>query len=297
MKTSTTTTQNNSNLIPMIDENDMKTSTTTTNNNFPLILIQQSHFDSFSQYSHDTWDIGTGYDIILPSSIALVFWRSFIAAGARPIGLQEYIHNRFERSQLSFPENFVGTQSYKTFASERAQQLQHSHLKHPPAKRPNYTKLGSSQFVFQPDFLQLINNQHNQINTSLLNYGRTELTDNREERFCFVQVDMLRGRCLLHAVIEKCSSQEINAFYEQGVYPEKRVFKKNKLKYKDKHPSLYRLGYVISPFGYSYIRGHGFGIALVQSKLFEKSQPLVAVRNPNSNHFHFALLQPLFYKQ
>lgn len=76
------------------------------------------------------------------------FWRSLILRGARPGGLQEMSQLRIEM-QDTFAVPQIDEMDRNDYAS-KTKSLQHNYCKLPPAKRPNFLKLGfSNPFGYQ----------------------------------------------------------------------------------------------------------------------------------------------------
>lgn len=78
----------------------------------------------------------------MPGGWAMAFWVALVYRGARAAGTREQEGSLLEQSQLRFPADFPDTS-----AGQAAQQASHELLEAkynriPPAKRPNYVKLG-----------------------------------------------------------------------------------------------------------------------------------------------------------
>jgi len=112
----------------------------------PVLLIQNPGRQpslSASRGSGDTYlGCGSGWDLILPGGWAMAFWVSLIYRGARAAGLREQDASLLEQSQLRFPADFPDTRAGEAAQQTEHRQLEAKYKRIPPAKRPNYVKLG-----------------------------------------------------------------------------------------------------------------------------------------------------------
>ncbi|XP_066235296.1 ribonucleases P/MRP protein subunit POP1 isoform X1 [Saccopteryx leptura] len=105
----------------------------------PLLLIQQPG----KVTGDDRRGWGSGWDVLLPKGWAMAFWIPFIYRGARVGGLKEAIvHSQYKRSPY-IPGDFPDCPAGILCAEEQAKMLLEKYKRRPPAKRPNYVKLGS----------------------------------------------------------------------------------------------------------------------------------------------------------
>ncbi|XP_016013339.1 ribonucleases P/MRP protein subunit POP1 isoform X3 [Rousettus aegyptiacus] len=105
----------------------------------PLLLIQQPG----KVTGDDRRGWGGGWDVLLPKGWGMAFWIPLIYRGARAGGLKEAIvHSQYKRSPY-IPGDFPDCPAGVLFAEEQAQHLLEKYKRRPPAKRPNYVKLGT----------------------------------------------------------------------------------------------------------------------------------------------------------
>ncbi|XP_063236324.1 ribonucleases P/MRP protein subunit POP1 [Bacillus rossius redtenbacheri] len=102
----------------------------------PAMLIQRP----------GSWDqrggLGSGWDIVLPAGHAMSVWLALVLRGARVGGLREATCQRLEegRADPLAPDSGAGREEARRLGAE----LEERHFRKPPAKRPNYVKLGVS---------------------------------------------------------------------------------------------------------------------------------------------------------
>ncbi|XP_055476131.1 ribonucleases P/MRP protein subunit POP1 [Psammomys obesus] len=105
----------------------------------PILLIQQPG----KVTGEDRLGWGSGWDILLPKGWGMAFWIPFIYRGARVGGLKEAtVHSQYRRSP-TIPGDFPDCQAGVLFAEDQARDLLEKYKRRPPAKRPNYVKLGT----------------------------------------------------------------------------------------------------------------------------------------------------------
>ncbi|XP_003782505.1 ribonucleases P/MRP protein subunit POP1 [Otolemur garnettii] len=105
----------------------------------PILLIQQPG----KVTGEDRLGWGSGWDVLLPKGWGMAFWIPFIYRGARVGGLKEdIVHSQYKRSP-NIPGDFPDCPAGILFAEEQAKTLLETYKRHPPAKRPNYVKLGT----------------------------------------------------------------------------------------------------------------------------------------------------------
>ncbi|XP_004640117.1 ribonucleases P/MRP protein subunit POP1 [Octodon degus] len=105
----------------------------------PVLLIQQPGRVT----GEDRLGWGSGWDVILPKGWGMAFWIPFIYRGARVGGLKEaLVHSQYKRAP-SIPGDFPDCPAGVLFAEEQAKNLLEKYKRRPPAKRPNYIKLGT----------------------------------------------------------------------------------------------------------------------------------------------------------
>ncbi|XP_058131749.1 ribonucleases P/MRP protein subunit POP1 [Dasypus novemcinctus] len=105
----------------------------------PVLLIQQPGKGT----GEDRLGWGSGWDVLLPKGWGMAFWIPFIYRGARVGGLKEaLVHSQYKRSP-NIPGDFPDCPAGILFAEEQAKNLLEKYKRRPPAKRPNYVKLGT----------------------------------------------------------------------------------------------------------------------------------------------------------
>ncbi|XP_016053956.1 PREDICTED: ribonucleases P/MRP protein subunit POP1 [Miniopterus natalensis] len=105
----------------------------------PLLLIQQP--GKVTGDDRRSW--GSGWDVLLPKGWGMAFWIPFIYRGARVGGLKEtLVHSQYQRSPC-VPGDFPDCAAGILFAEDQAENLLEKYKRRPPAKRPNYVKLGT----------------------------------------------------------------------------------------------------------------------------------------------------------
>ncbi|XP_037359465.1 ribonucleases P/MRP protein subunit POP1 isoform X2 [Talpa occidentalis] len=105
----------------------------------PILLIQQPG----KVTGDDRRGWGSGWDILLPKGWGMAFWIPFIYRGARVGGLKEtLVHSQYKRLP-NIPGDFPDCPAGILFAEEQAKNLLEKYKRRPPAKRPNYVKLGT----------------------------------------------------------------------------------------------------------------------------------------------------------
>ncbi|XP_047384648.1 ribonucleases P/MRP protein subunit POP1 [Sciurus carolinensis] len=105
----------------------------------PILLIQQP--GKVTGEERLGW--GSGWDVLLPKGWGMAFWIPFIYRGARVGGLKEaVVHSQYKRSP-NIPGDFPDCPAGALFAEEQAKNLLEKYKRRPPAKRPNYVKLGT----------------------------------------------------------------------------------------------------------------------------------------------------------
>ncbi|XP_029779557.1 ribonucleases P/MRP protein subunit POP1 [Suricata suricatta] len=105
----------------------------------PILLIQQPGRVT----GDDRRGWGSGWDVLLPKGWGMAFWIPFIYRGARVGGLKEAgVHAQYKRSP-GIPGDFPDCPAGALFAEEQAKNLLEKYERRPPAKRPNYVKLGT----------------------------------------------------------------------------------------------------------------------------------------------------------
>lgn len=98
---------------------------------------------------------GSGWDIILPSGWAMAFWIAFVYRGARTGGLKESQTLALEQGVPFFPNDFPDTPAGEAYNKKSKEDGESQYSRYPPAKRPNYDKLGAKS-PFTPPWRELV---------------------------------------------------------------------------------------------------------------------------------------------
>ncbi|CDO71682.1 hypothetical protein BN946_scf184915.g26 [Trametes cinnabarina] len=84
-----------------------------------------------------------GWTLIIPQGWGMPFLSSLIYTGTRVGGQRERQTQAFEAGCAYFPRDFPTTEAYEEYAEDRAADEEETWERKPPAKRPNYEKLGT----------------------------------------------------------------------------------------------------------------------------------------------------------
>ncbi|RPD62234.1 POP1-domain-containing protein [Lentinus tigrinus ALCF2SS1-7] len=119
----------------------------------PVLLIQRSVENA--PLSQDT-RLSTatslhGWTLIIPQGWGMPFLSSLIYTGTRVGGQRERQTQAFEAGCAYFPRDIPATQAYDDYAEDRAYDERETWERKPPAKRPNYDKLGTRS-PWRPDW-------------------------------------------------------------------------------------------------------------------------------------------------
>ncbi|KAI0373884.1 POP1-domain-containing protein [Pilatotrama ljubarskyi] len=116
----------------------------------PVLLIQRSVENSaFAQSAstsstrHSTTRSLHGWTLIVPQGWGMPFFSCLTYTGTRVGGQRERQTQAFEAGCAYFPRDFVTTSAYEEYAEDRAEEDLETWERKPPAKRPNYEKLGT----------------------------------------------------------------------------------------------------------------------------------------------------------
>uniref|UniRef100_A0A480U8K2 Ribonucleases P/MRP protein subunit POP1 n=1 Tax=Sus scrofa TaxID=9823 RepID=A0A480U8K2_PIG len=105
----------------------------------PILLIQQPG----KATGDDQRGWGSGWDVLLPKGWGMAFWIPFVYRGARVGGLKETVMHSQYKGSPNVPGDFPDCPAGVRFAQEQAKNLLEKYTRRPPAKRPNYVKLGT----------------------------------------------------------------------------------------------------------------------------------------------------------
>ncbi|KAL8586772.1 hypothetical protein ACOMHN_061285 [Nucella lapillus] len=110
----------------------------------PVLLLQRPG----SQPSFNTettagrCGVGSGWDLVAPKTWAMAFWTALVYRGARVGGLREARSLAVRSFQLHFPHDFPDSASCHELQQESRSLSVDEYVRHPPAKRVNYQRLG-----------------------------------------------------------------------------------------------------------------------------------------------------------
>jgi ribonuclease P/MRP protein subunit POP1 len=105
----------------------------------PVLLIQNPGINP-ANLNHGHY--GSGWDLILPTGWSMAFWVTNIYHGARAGGLRELQCLANEQQTEHFPEDYPDTSAGQAEEDRIQSEKEAEHSRRPPAKRPNFTKLG-----------------------------------------------------------------------------------------------------------------------------------------------------------
>lgn len=129
--------------------------------------------------------------VFLPKNWARPFWRAFVFAGARFIGLEQTRHNAEEVGLPVFPYDYPGTDAYEVYADHLAADLMAEYNRKPPGKRINYEFQGV-QSPFKPAFPASASIFTNLMVQSLLASDNPSVADNN---LVLGEIIMTEGGC------------------------------------------------------------------------------------------------------
>ncbi|EIW59552.1 POP1-domain-containing protein [Trametes versicolor FP-101664 SS1] len=124
----------------------------------PVLLIQRSvENNAFAQSAtasnprSSTTNALHGWTLIVPQGWGMPFFSSLTYTGTRVGGQRERQTQAFEAGSAYFPRDFPATDAYEEYAEGRAEEDRETWERKPPAKRPNYEKLGTRS-PWKPDW-------------------------------------------------------------------------------------------------------------------------------------------------
>ncbi|XP_071964553.1 ribonucleases P/MRP protein subunit POP1-like [Antedon mediterranea] len=106
--------------------------------------------DKYGSPNFGTLGYGAGFDVIIPSGWGLEFWVAFYFRGARAGARREASSSHLQQGRPEFPLDYPDTQSGKLYAKSLREELVTSYMKKPPAKRLNYSKVGTENPFSHP---------------------------------------------------------------------------------------------------------------------------------------------------
>jgi hypothetical protein len=116
---------------------------------YPLLLVQEPPVAGGagggsrgrSRASSRRGGFGSGWDVLLPASVASAFWHALILAGARAAGHRELrllsLHAESDQFPYDHPDTLCGQQREQHDAGERMR----AYMARPPSRRPNFRAL------------------------------------------------------------------------------------------------------------------------------------------------------------
>ncbi len=147
----------------------------------PVLLIQRSLETPSTgpNHSHSTQSNSPslhGWTLIVPSGWAMPFFSSLIFTGTRVGGQRERQTQSFAAGCSYFPRDYPGTESYDIYSEDREFEEKSLWERKPPAKRPNYEKLGSRS-PWRPDWEVVLGLQDQSTGEELLAAQREQVMD------------------------------------------------------------------------------------------------------------------------
>ncbi|GFR72813.1 ribonucleases P/MRP protein subunit POP1-like [Elysia marginata] len=115
----------------------------------PIVLIQRpgvwNSVASQTNPSHSS-----GWDLMIPSGFAMAFWVALVYRGARVGGIREAKSICLQAGMLSPPDDYPDSRAGQVELKTECELREAKHNRMPPAKRPNFVKLGFvSPFSFE----------------------------------------------------------------------------------------------------------------------------------------------------
>jgi len=114
-----------------------------------MLLIQRS-LEGTDTHQSDSQALH-GWTLIVPAGWSMPFFSSLIYTGTRVGGLRERKTQSFEAGLAYFPQDYPTTEAYAAHAATRAAEEKARWERKPPAKRPNFEKLGTRS-PWKPDW-------------------------------------------------------------------------------------------------------------------------------------------------
>ncbi|KAL6301998.1 POP1-domain-containing protein [Sparassis latifolia] len=114
----------------------------------PVLLIQRSVESSSPISQSDSNHASTsaalhGWTLIIPSGWGMPFLSSLVYTGTRVGGQRECQTQAFEGGCAYFPRDYPSTDAYSEYAEAREETERERWERKPPAKRPNFEKMGT----------------------------------------------------------------------------------------------------------------------------------------------------------
>ncbi|KAG8214891.1 hypothetical protein J3R82DRAFT_10062 [Butyriboletus roseoflavus] len=131
------------NLVPGTPLNPLR-----QDDRIPILLIQRSVEQCPSTSSSSKSPSGNvqgiyGWTLLFPAGWAMAFLSSLLYTGTRFAGQRERMKQFFEAGVRGFPNDYPAVAAYDIVTNDRAEQEKARWERTPPAKKPNYEKLGT----------------------------------------------------------------------------------------------------------------------------------------------------------
>lgn len=140
-----------------------------------------------------------GWTLIVPAGWAMPFFSSLTFTGTRVGGQRERQSQIFEAGCAHFPTDFPTTPFYEEFAEEDSKKNNERWARKPPAKRPNFEKLGTRS-PWKADWEVVLG-----IKNSTASSSEDLLSTQREPAACVVRPWLFRGP-EVSAIIDRASN-------------------------------------------------------------------------------------------
>ena len=86
--------------------------------------------------------LGAGVTLLAPRSAAKPLWLALVYAGGHAVGFSERAGLDFEAARASYPRDWPDTAAGRALLEAEGAELRDRHEARPPAKRPNFARLG-----------------------------------------------------------------------------------------------------------------------------------------------------------
>ncbi|XP_028327552.1 ribonucleases P/MRP protein subunit POP1 [Gouania willdenowi] len=104
----------------------------------PILLVHQPG----KQLGTERTGWGAGWDLLLPKGWGMAFWVPLVYRGVRVGGLNMSLKHNQNKATPHFPHDYPDCPAGVRFQDEQEAELLNKLKRRPPAKRPNYIKLG-----------------------------------------------------------------------------------------------------------------------------------------------------------
>jgi ribonuclease P/MRP protein subunit POP1 len=121
-----------------------------------------------------------GWTLFIPKGWSMAFLQSLVYSGARVIGLKNLESQFVEAKTACYPRDYPTTKGYDELVSKQAQECKARWLRKPPAKRPNWHKLGTrSPWIADWDVVTGLASQETGPSEDLIAVERDERSERR----------------------------------------------------------------------------------------------------------------------